>query len=207
MGKKFDFEKFEKEKIAVHCKTQEESDSFNKTCIEHNLSDCYALELFNVFRSETCYTHNDHIMYGSKNWCADRGYTILEWSDYMEKEFTKADLKPGMVVQYRGGDLRMVAELENGDLHFVGSGMHAEVKDYKDDLTTVCGDLYRDVIFVYSLSNIWENALVIGKCGRTVLFERKEPLKMNIEEAQEKLTELLEKEVEIVFDTDEDEEW
>ena len=128
----------------------------------------------------------------------------------MNKKFTKADLKAGMVVQYRGGDLRMVAELENGDLHFVGSGMHAEVKDYKDDLTTVCGDLYRDVIFVYSLSNIWENALVIGNYGRTVLFERKEPLKMNIEEAQEKLTELLEKEVEIVFDTDkenEDEEW
>ncbi len=27
-------------------------------------------------------------------------YKILEWSDYMQKKFTKSDLKDGMVVEY-----------------------------------------------------------------------------------------------------------
>ena len=128
----------------------------------------------------------------------------------MAKEFTEADLKAGMVVQYRNKGLRMVVELDNGELGLVGNASFANVGDYRDDLIEIFGNTGCDICIVYSLCNNWKDSLTIGRKGRTVLFERKEPLKMNIEEAQEKLTELLEKEVEIVLDTDEeneDEEW
>jgi len=198
VGKKFDFEKFKKKKIAVHCKTQEEFGNFVKKCstVDMNLASPSSA-YFESYGNATCIDFDYSLHYENFSWYKSENYTILEWSDYMKKEFTKADLKPGMVVQYRSGDFRMVMEISDGELHLIGASSHTELKDFKDDLTVDWGDLNRDIIFVYSLSAYWKYALTIGTKGRTVLFERKEPLKMTVEEAEAKLSELLEKEIKI----------
>lgn len=50
---------------------------------------------------ETCYLNNGtHASYAC---CIFNNITILEWDNYMNKEFTKSDLKDGMVVELRNG--------------------------------------------------------------------------------------------------------
>lgn len=58
---------------------------------------------YHIYMERTCYIAKG--VYSFKNHYEKSGYTILEWSDYMQKEFTKADLKDGMVVEYEDKSL------------------------------------------------------------------------------------------------------
>lgn len=98
--KKFNWEDFKDEnnKIAVHCKTEEEAKDFCKQMHEHgmkwNTGRTY-LECtnYNVFKTKTCYSNSG--CYRNKGYYIEKNdYKILEWSDYMKvgnKEFTKAN--------------------------------------------------------------------------------------------------------------------
>lgn len=61
--------------------------------------DCIA---FNKYKDATCYSNAGG--YSRYRFYKENGFTILEWSDYMQKEFTKADLKDGMVVHFDSGN-------------------------------------------------------------------------------------------------------
>ena len=200
MAKKFDFEKFKKEKIAVHCKTQEESDNFKRACIEYHLDYyTYAGEesnFFETYRSETCYSYDksNGIVYSSKSWYFDNGYTILEWSDYMNKEFTKADLKPCYVVKRADGALRIIAEITDGLVAW--DGFYIRISDYIDDLTCLAEHRY-DIIEVYGFSSSSSKPFEISINNRELLYKRELPLRFTVVEAKEKLQELLGKKVDI----------
>lgn len=67
-----------------------------------------------------------------------KGFTYIKKED-MKKEFTKSDLKPGMVVEYQNGAKRLVLEV-NGDLFLSGESFvttEAFDKFYNDNLENI----------------------------------------------------------------------
>ena len=111
--KEFNWDEFKnrENKIAVHCKTEEEAKDFCKQMYEHGMKwrdgeNLLENTVWHIHGEKTCYAYGvSFVPYG---WTMKREYRILEWSDYMQKEFTRADLKDGMAVKYRNGDKRMV---------------------------------------------------------------------------------------------------
>ena len=115
---KFNIEDY-KGNYVMHCKTEEEAKDFcgyldslgRKLCHEkkYTKNTCWQ-----CFTDRTCYAFND-IEYSSLCYYERHGYTILEWSDFMDNKFTKADLKSGDVILRRDGNVEIVC-IETGAL-------------------------------------------------------------------------------------------
>lgn len=112
------------------------------------------------------------------------------WSDAMlelveEKQFTKANLKPGMVVEYRNGGRRLFMNDT-----FMGFDGWMPVDDYSNDLVeTRCGDYDLDIVKVYTT-----NAKMLDRAFKddylTLIWERKEEeivKEMSVEEIEKEL--------------------
>lgn len=198
--KKFNWDEFKNKdnKIAVHCKTEEEAIDFCKQMYKHGMEwasgDSYlSYTHYGVYRDKTCYGGDGG--YQSYDYFEKYKYKILEWSDYTQKEFTKADLKDGMVVEQR-----------NGNRYLVLAGMavrecgHNEISRYTNNLKWCGTNRGGDIVKVYRI--IHESLGTIEKafCDRNLelIWERKEPKKMTIEEMRKKLEELTGEEIEIV---------
>ena len=152
--KKFNWNEFKNKdnKIVVHCKTEEEAIDFCKQMYKHGMEwasgDSYLnYTHYGVYRDKTCYGGDGG--YQSYDYFEKYKYKILEWSDYMHKEFTKADLEDGMVVEYRGksygkrlviGDM-LIAEEE---------GSHRLIY-YNEDLIDTTGDKDFDIMRIYKI--------------------------------------------------------
>lgn len=197
--KKFNWKEFKNKdnKIAVHCKTEEEAKDFCKRMHEHGMKwrdgDSY-LECteYGKHLSETCYT--GHGEFASYDFYKEREYKILEWSDYMDKEFTKADLEDGMVVEQRDGNMYLVLAEE-----VVRKCGYNEMNCYADDLKCK-GYTEGDIVKVYritpeSLRHIED---VFIKSNLELIWERTESKKMTVEEMRKKLEELTGEEIEVV---------
>lgn len=97
--KKFDWNKFKSSRIAVHCKTEEESENFCKLMVENNIpiADYYYWE---GYKEDTCYNYDEDLDYDAGyfpiKYYEVNNYTILEWSDYMND---MPELKLGMIVE------------------------------------------------------------------------------------------------------------
>lgn len=196
--KKFNWNEFQNKenKIAVHCKTEEEAKDFCKRMHEHGMkwsSGKSYMEKTNYkeHEGETCYVGFG--MFSSYRYYNSEGYEILEWSDCMQKEFTKADLKDGMVVEQR-----------DGDMYLVLAGMvvrkrgYNRIGDYDDDLKCA-GYTGGDIVKVYRITpgslGCIEDVFIKGNLE--LIWERKEPKKMTVEEMKQKLEELTGEEIEI----------
>ena len=197
--KKFNWDEFKntKNKIAVHCKTEEEAKDFCKRMHEHGMKWCsgesYLKETnYEYCEEETCYIKGEFSRYQYYN---SEGYKILEWSDYMNKEFTKAGLKDGMVVKQRNGNMCLVlagmAVRKNGRNRIGG---------YDDDLKWKGCYEGGDIVKVYRITPESLGCIedVFIKSNLELIWERKEPKKMTVEEMREKLEELTGEEIEIV---------
>ena len=99
-------------KYVMHCKTEEEAENFcnymhsigRKWCD----SDSYKyVTRYHIYTDETVYFFNNNT-YCYIDYAQEKGYTILEWSDFMNKKFTKADLKTGDVILRRNGSVEIV---------------------------------------------------------------------------------------------------
>lgn len=140
---------------------------------------------------ETCYTRAGGFA------CCDfyeiEGYKILEWSDYTNKEFTKADLKDGMVVEQRDGDMYLVL----AGLLVRKRGYNC-IGDYGDDLK-VAGYAGGDIVKVYRITPESFRCIedVFIKSNLELIWERKEPKKMTVEEMRKKLEELTGEQIEV----------
>lgn len=195
--KKFNWDEFKntKNKIAVHCKTEEEAKDFCRQMHGQGMKWCsgesYLKETnYEFCEEEICYIKGEFSPY---QYYKSNGYEILEWSDYMNKEFTKADLRDGMVVEQRDGGMYLVLA---GTA--VGKGEHNSIVGYTDGLKWA-GYKGGDVVKVYritpgSLGCIEE---VFVKSNLELIWERKEPKKMTVEEMRQKLEELTGEEIEI----------
>lgn len=196
--KKFNWNEFQNKdnRIAVHCKTEEEAVDFCKQMHEHGMKwrdgNSY-LELTEYGKNldETCYTG-----VGSFACCdfyESEGYKILEWSDYMQKEFTKSDLKDGMVVEYN--DNSFGKRLVVGDF-LIGEDGYADLGDYNENLKNVVSDL--EIVRVYKIKCMGKISSIMYDVNLELIWERKEPKKMTVEEMRQKLEELTGEEIEIV---------
>lgn len=197
--KKFNWDEFKDEdnKIAVHCKTKEEAKDFCRQMHGQGMKWCTGKSYmektnYEEYKGGTCYTGFG--MFSSYRYYNSEGYEILEWSDYMQKEFTKADLKDGMVVEQRNGNrylvLAGVAVRECG---------HNEISRYTNNLKWCGTNRGGDIVKVYRI--IHESLGTIEKafCDRNLelIWERKEPKKMTIEEMRKKLEELTGEQIEV----------
>ena len=117
---RFDWTKFmdKNNKISVHCKTEEEAKDFCKKMNEHGLKWCsdksYIEDThWDTYKEKTHYTNDGS--YGTEYSCGrEDGYTILEWSDYMN-DLTKADLDVGDIVKTRKGNYLVILPNDNSN--------------------------------------------------------------------------------------------
>ncbi len=193
--RKFNWDEFKNEenKIAVHCKTEEEAKDFCERMHEQGMKWCsgesYLKETNYKFCEEICYIKGEFSPYWYYN---SEGYKILEWSDYMQKKFTKADLKDGMVVEYNDNSfgIRLVV----GDF-LIGEDGYADLGDYNESLKNVVSDL--EIVRVYKIKCMGKISSIMYDVNLELIWERKEPKKMTIEEMRKKLEELTGEEIEV----------
>lgn len=98
----------------------------------------------------------------------------------------KSDLKPGYVVKYRNGDLRIIAETEKEMIiKNTESDLWNSLKFYNDDLTHTSKDEdYRmfDIVEVYGFGNT-QYACEATTKSRTRLWKRKDEEELSISES------------------------
>lgn len=195
--RKFNWDEFKNEenKIAVHCKTEEEAKDFCERMHKQGMKWCsgesYLKETnYEFCEEEICYIKGEFSPY---QYYKSNGYEILEWSDYMNKEFTKADLRDGMVVEQR-----------DGDMYLVLAGMvvrkrgYNRIGDYDDDLKCA-GYTGGDIVKVYRITPGLLGCIkdVFIKSNLELIWERTESKKMTVEEMRKKLEELTGEEIEV----------
>ncbi len=184
--KKFDWGKFKTEKIAVHCKTYEEAKDFCQKMHEHglkwNTGDSFLGKTkYRSFKKETCYSGTG--CYCPYDYYKEEGYVILEWSDYMKKEFTKSDLKDGMIVEHRDGDRAIIL-----DGRAIGDGF-LELNYLTDDL--MCDfDSENDIVKVFKSKKCDNKRNLFNDENLELIWEREEVKRMTVEEMRQKLEEL-----------------
>lgn len=140
---------------AMHCKTEEEAKDFCRVLHEAgkvwndilgrpNGSTYLEYTRWKEYKSDTCYNFNRDL-YARIGYYEKQGYTILEWSDFMNAKFTKADLKTGDVIQQRNGEIGVV----NRHLEMITckGGGWIDLDRFRNDLTHVFGKNY-DIILV-----------------------------------------------------------
>ena len=191
--KNFDWESFKEGKIVVHCKTKKEAEDFCLQMNEHGMKwidgESYLENTeYEIHLSETCYAGDGR--FTCCNFYESKGYRILEWSDYMQKEFTKADLKDGMVVEYRDGDRRLVI-----DKYLIGKNAYYELGTYDENLEGVYPRLTIMKVFKIRQRAILER--ILDDDNLELIWERKEPKKMTVEEMRQKLEDLTGEEIEV----------
>ena len=197
--KKFNWDEFKNKdnKIAVHCKTEEEAKDFCKQMHKHRMKwwngESYLENTnYNVRNKGTCYYGSGE--YSSRVFAEKHNYKILEWSDYMNKEFTKADLKDGMVVEYRSKSYGR--RLVIGDMLIGAEGSHRLIY-YNEDLIDTTGDKDFDIMRIYKIQNVSRFNEILLYSNLELIWERKEPKKMTVEEMRKKLEELTGEEIEV----------
>ena len=195
--KKFNWEEFKdgNNKIAVHCKTEEEAKDFCKQMLEHGLrwidGDLYMEKTnYDVLPGIICYYADGKC--SGLGYAGEKGYKILEWSDYMNKEFTKADLKDGMVVEQKNGERYVIYNGKELSLY----GWNT-LEQFRDDLTNELGNLY-SIEKVYKLNTKEIHCLNDIFCDEKLelVWERNEAKKMTADEMRQKLEELTDEEIE-----------
>lgn len=198
--KKFNWDEFKNKdnKIAVHCKTEEEAKDFCWKMHEQGMrwitKERYSEKIeYAIYEEKTCYTGGG--TFGTLFHFIDEGYEILEWSDYMQKEFTKADLKDGMVVEYRSKSYGR--RLVIGDMLIGAEGSHRLIY-YNEDLIDATGDKDFDIMRIYKIQHVSRFNEILLYSNLELIWERKEPKKMTVEEMRQKLEELTGEEIEVM---------
>ena len=196
--KKFNWDEFKNKdnKIAVHCKTEEEAKDF---CRQMHGQRMKWRNGESYLKNTNYYMHNEGMCYyGDGEWSSldiaeNYNYKILEWSDYMQKEFTKADLKDGMVVEQRDGNMYLVL---TGMA--VRKSKRNSIVGYTDDLKWK-GYTGGDIVKVYRITPKSLGCIedVFIKNNLELIWERTEPKKMTVEEMRKKLEELTGEEIEV----------
>ena len=146
--------------------------------------------MYSVCVSNTVYYFNQGT-YGTIEYAKKNNYIILEWSDFMNKGFTKADLKTGDVIQRRNGHV----EIFNDELGmFITKTGWNDIKDIKSDLTSITNSDW-DIITVRrpQEKGDCQFCAIESKYG-TLVYERKEVEEMTLAE----VCRLLGKEIKIV---------
>lgn len=196
--RKFNWDEFKNKdnRIVVHCKTEEEAKDFCRQMYKHGMvwgsgNSYLSCTHYEEHKDKTCYDGQGG--YQSYDYFEKYRYEILEWSDYMQKNFTKSDLKDGMVVEYN--DNSFGKRLVVGDF-LIGEDGYADLGDYNENLKNVVSDL--EIVRVYKIKCMGKISSIMYDVNLELIWERKEPKKMTVEEMRQKLEELTGEEIEVM---------
>ena len=190
----FDINKY-KGRYAMHCKTEEEARDFCNYL--HSIGKCWcsgekftAHTNFCVHKHNTVYFFNDG-QYGDLGSTKALGYRILEWSDFMNKPFTKSDLKNGDVVKCYNGNVYII----NKDLStLIGKNGYVKLSEYSAELANKI-DSEWDIVAVRRPVKDYECQFTAFERSHGILvYERVEPEEMTLEQ----VCKLLGKEIKII---------
>lgn len=161
---------------------------------EHGMKWCdgysYMLDTnYEIYEKRTCYT--GYGTFSNYVYYTKQGYKILEWSDYMKKEFTKADLRDGMVVEYRDGKRRLV--LNN---FLIGIDGYFDLSNYSENLKDK-NSSDRDVVGVFKVNIVTNLDYIFRTENLELIWERTETKHMTPEEMRQKLEELTGEKIEV----------
>lgn len=86
----FDFCAWKDKNVCMHCRTREEAEDFcnemHKAGLTWSSGISYLkMKWFSIYENNTCYCFNEGV-YGDIKQAKNKGYTILEWSDYRSTE-------------------------------------------------------------------------------------------------------------------------
>lgn len=166
--------------VVVHCKTEEEA---NKVLELANKVGYHwwntSLKLINFYNhySVTCYNITQGTFY-NRNFYEQRNYKIITAQEFinlvneedMKKEFTKNDLKSGMVVETRGCGKQYLV-LNN---LLISCNSSLDLDDYSENLIHK-NCKFSDIISIYEFDcNGWYAGLENGICYGKLIWERKE---------------------------------
>ena len=115
----------------------------------------------------------------------------------MKKEFTKADLKDGMVVEYKNGKRRLV--LNN---RLIGKDGYYELNKYGEDMKDKESP-ERDVMRVFKIVITTTLSYIFHIENLELIWERTETKRMKAEEMRQKLEELTGEKIEVEPSMDE----
>ena len=191
---KFNIENYKGDYV-MHCKTQEEANDFCRylDSVGRKWSTGYNYinnTHYDSYGKYTAYNFNQGT-YADVESYRKWGVIILEWSDFMNGEFTKANLRTGDVVKFSNGKVGIAnCELEM----FIGMDWWIDFDSIKEDLT------YKTA-YNYNVEAI-RRPIGKGDCmfcafdGEfgTLVYERKEVEEMTLAE----VCKLLGKEIKIV---------
>lgn len=96
----FDFGAWKDKNVSMHCRTREEAEDFcnemHKAGLTWSSGTSYLkMSCFNIYENYTCYRFNEG-EYDNTVHAKNKGYTILEWSDYRSTEPQKEEQEKTM---------------------------------------------------------------------------------------------------------------
>ncbi len=193
----------------MHCKTPEEAEDFRDYMIAsgqnnklYHLNE-YADVLRYFSKKETELPFNIAYDFNNDSFCSVSyikfmGCTVLEWSDFMDREepdaskesdshteeslksFTKADLKTGDVIQRRNGRVEIV----NRELGmFICQDGWNDLVHIKEDLTTTCLNNGYDIVAVRRPKDKADCRFSAFKMNwGDLVYKREDPVEMTLSE-------------------------
>lgn len=182
----FNWEDFKNGKIAVHCKTEEESKEFIKECYKHEIKWYYRDENTTYWEevSKRNYYVCDsgrHIYYGNLDWKPNE-ITVVKY-----KEDNKMELKEGMIVECRNGDRYLLRRNLNESTLIFSKIDRWFATTYDEELNE---NKYHnedlDIMKVYESKAYVLNSLFDDDYLECI-WERKEPKKMTLAQISEAL--------------------
>lgn len=103
----------------------------------------------------------------------------------MRKEFTKADLKDGMVVEYRNGERRIVI-----DNMLIGKSGFSTLNKFSENLKENEQAEAIDIMKIYIILKARRFESVLNDNNLELIWDREETKRMTVEEMRQKLEEL-----------------
>lgn len=185
----FNWEDLKNGKIAVHCKTEEESKEFIKECYKHGISwmhSCANETNWKWYKEDTYYKcdSNSYLSYGNINNGLVVDFPVVEY-----KEDNKMELKEGMIVECRNGNKYLLRNVRGELLLSANEGWNEYTYDNNfvdigEDAKAFNGDY--DIMKIYEskayvLEDLFNNNYL------TCIWERKEPKKMTLAQISEAL--------------------
>lgn len=178
----FNIDDFRNFDFVMHCKTEQESKEFCDYM--HNIGETWAdgtsykeRNPFEYYGYETCFNFNNNRCGFLSHYAGlTNQYVILKWSDF-DNNFTKKNLKDGMVVEFRNGSRRMVL---NGRL--IAKDRYAPLSSYTDELKESSGYKHEDIVKVYKSNSKLlkidrllsdDNLILIGRINTDVSNQKK----------------------------------
>lgn len=158
--------------LKIHCDTQEEKKELLEEATKQGFVWWYSKN--KPTENPLLSQDNNYVFYENKTMCCG-GINCISYKEYKAmSEFTKADLKPCMVVEFRNGEKAVVGMNNSGicfDYQDGISGTYAE--ECNEDLTSRIGENL-DIMVVFGYCPYASGNSKNNTSLRPILWERKE---------------------------------